>query len=178
MKIQRIVTAEGKSGVATRIDTIDTATSDFVTNIWGFDKIPHLPLAPEQVLGEYQKMGIFGPPGSFRLDLFTLAPETEKGPTESERAAAMATIDMGTGGGMTPGKEGNGMHRTDTIDIAVVIDGETNVGYPGEDGQVHELSVKTGDVVVHNGTFHRWHNRSTKNCSILFIVLGAERKAP
>lgn len=79
---------------------------------------------------------------------------------------------------MTPGKEGDGMHRTDTIDIAVVIDGETNVGYPGEDGKVHEQTVKTGDVVVMNGTFHSWHNRSTKNCSILFIVFAADRKAP
>ena len=175
MNVQRIITAESRSGVATRIDTIDTATIDFITNIWGFDKVPQLPLSPEQVLGEYQKKGIFGPPGSFRLDLFTIAPETEEGPSELERAA---TIDMGTGGGMTTGKEGDGMHRTDTIDIAVVIDGETNVGYPGEDGQVHELTVKTGDVVVMNGTFHSWHNRSTKNCSILFIVLATERKAP
>ena len=32
MKIQRIITAEGKTGVATRIDTIDTATM-FSANI-------------------------------------------------------------------------------------------------------------------------------------------------
>lgn len=174
MKIQRIITAESKSGVATRLDTIDTEVTEFLTNIWGFDTIPHLPLRPEQVLSEYQSKGIFGPPGSLRLDLFTISPETGDGPSELERAAK---IDMGTGGGMTQGNEGGGMHRTDTIDIAVVIDGETNVGYPGEDGQVHELTVKTGDVVVMNGTFHSWHNRSIKNCSILFIVLAAERKA-
>jgi hypothetical protein len=174
MKIQRIITAEGKSGVATRVDTIDTATIDFLTNIWGFDQVPHLPLSPEQVLGEYQRMGMFGPLGGVRVDLFTIAPETGDGPSELERAAA---LDMGTPG-MVPGKEGDGMHRTDSIDITVVVDGETNVGYPGEDGLVHELTIKTGDVLVHNGTFHSWHNRSTKNCSILFIVLAAERKAP
>ena len=42
MKIQRIITAEGKTGVATRVDTIDTATVPFLTNIWGFDKVPQL----------------------------------------------------------------------------------------------------------------------------------------
>jgi hypothetical protein len=52
MKIQRIITAEGKSGVATKIDTIDTAKVDFLTNLWGFDKVPDLPLTPEQVFGD------------------------------------------------------------------------------------------------------------------------------
>ena len=47
MKIQRIITAEGKTGVATKVDTIDTATVAFLTNIWGFDKVPNLPLTPE-----------------------------------------------------------------------------------------------------------------------------------
>lgn len=173
MKIQRIITAEGKSGVDTKIDTIDTATVDFLTNIWGFDKVPNLPLTPEQVLGEYKPLGMFGPLGGLRVDLFTLAPETPEGPAPLERAAS---IDMGTPG-MVPGKEGDGMHRTDSIDLAIVMDGEVNAGYPGEDGQVHELTLKTGDLIVTNGTFHSWHNRSSKPSTILFVVLAAERKA-
>jgi len=173
MKIQRIITADGKTGVATRIDTIDTATADFLTNIWGFDKVPALPLTPEQVLGEYEPLGMFGPLGGIRVDLFTLVPETAEGTSELQRTAS---VDMGTPG-MVPGKEGDGMHRTDSIDLAIVIDGEVNAGYPGEDGQVHELSLNTGDLLVTNGTFHSWHNRSTKPSTILFVVLAAERKA-
>jgi hypothetical protein len=173
MKIQRIITAEGKTGVATRVDTIDTATVPFLTNIWGFDKVPQLPLTPEQVLGEYKPLGIFGPLGGIRADLFTLAPETPDGPAPLEQAES---VDMGTPG-MVPGKEGDGMHRTDSIDLAIVMDGEVNAGYPGEDGQVHELTLKTGDLIVTNGTFHSWHNRSTKPCTILFVVVAAERKA-
>jgi len=173
VKIQRIITAEGKTGVATKVDTIDTATVDFLTNIWGFDKVPELPLTPEQVLGEYKPLGMFGPLGGLRVDLFTLAPETAEGASELQRAAS---IDMGTPG-MVAGKEGDGMHRTDSIDLAIVMDGEVNAGYPGEDGQVHELTLKTGDLIVTNGTFHSWHNRSTKPSTILFVVLAAERKA-
>jgi len=174
MKIQRIITTEGKTGVATKVDTIDTATTDFLTNIWGFDRVPDLPLKTEEVLGEYQRLGIFGPVGGLRVSLLTLAPETGEGPSALERAGS---LDLGTGAGMVAGKEGDGMHRTDTIDLAVVIDGEPSVGYPGEDGQVHELTIKTGDLVVHNGAFHSWHNRSSKNCTIMLIVLAAERKA-
>jgi hypothetical protein len=172
MQIKRIITAEGKNGVATRTDTFDTSTIDFLTNIWGFDHVPELPLKPEQVLGEYQKMGIFGPPGGIRADLFTLAPETAEGPAALERAAV---VDMGTPN-MVPGKEGNGMHRTDSIDFAIVLGGEVNAGYPGEDGQVHEVTMKTGDLIVTNGTFHSWHNRSDEDCTILFIVLAAGRR--
>lgn len=74
-----------------------------------------------------------------------------------ERAGS---LDLGTGAGTVAGKEGNGMHRTDSIDLAIVIDGEPIVRYPGEDGQVHEITIKIGDLVVHNGS---WHNRSSKN---------------
>ena len=173
MKIQRMITAEGKTGVVTKVDTIDTASVDFLTNIWGFDKVPSLPITPEQVLGEYKPMGMFGPLGGLRIDLFTLAPETAEGPAPLERAAS---IDMGTPK-LVPGKEGDGMHRTDSIDLAVVMDGEVKAGYPGDDGQVHELSLKAGDLIVTNGTFHSWHNRSTKPTTVLFVVFAAERRA-
>src|ERR1700722_393948 len=77
MKIRRIVSAEGKTGVVMQVsDVLDTETADRVTNIWGFDKIPQLPLSPEQVLGEYKRLGIFGPKDSIRVDLQVVPPET------------------------------------------------------------------------------------------------------
>ncbi|WP_208094483.1 cupin domain-containing protein [Mucilaginibacter agri] len=128
-------------------------------------------MRPEQVLGEYQQMGIFGPPGGVRVDLFTLPPETDKRPGELRTSGP---IDMGTPA-MIPG-ESEGMHRTDSIDLAIVLGGEVTAGYPGEDGQLQEVTMTTGDMMVTNGTFHSWHNRSGKDCSLLFIVFGAERK--
>jgi hypothetical protein len=122
MKIRRIVTAESKAGVIMQVsDVLDTDTADRVTNIWGFDKLPALPLTPEQVLGEYKRLGIFGPQGSVRVDLQVVPPE-KAGATDL--GSLMAKIDFGTGGGMTQGEHGGGMHRTDTIDLAVVLKGE------------------------------------------------------
>ena len=41
MKMRRIVSAEGKTGVVMQVsDVLDTETADRVTNIWGFDEIP------------------------------------------------------------------------------------------------------------------------------------------
>ena len=68
------------------------------------------------------------------------------------------------------------MHRTDSIDLAIMLGGEVNAGYPGEDGMVHEVTMKTGDLMITNGTFHSWHNRSGKDCTMLFVVFAAERK--
>jgi uncharacterized protein YjlB len=118
-----------------------------------------------------------------RVHLAVSKPEPQKGPKLLRKLRSTvtafhtaATVDFGTWGGLVRGKEGDGIHRTDTIDLISVIRGEINVGYPGEDGQVHEITIKAGDVVVHNGTFHNWHNRSTKDCLMLLVVIGAERK--
>ena len=173
MKLRRIVTAESKTGVAVQTDTFDTTVVEFLTNIWGFDRVPSLPLRPDQVLGEYQPKSIFGPHGGIRLDLFTLVPEKPGVPSELERAA---NLDIVAASGMTPGKEGSGMHRTDSVDFVVVLDGEIHLGYPGEDGRVHEVVVTAGDLVVQNGTSHSWRNRSSKNGTLLMIVLTTERR--
>ena len=178
MKIRRFTTAEGTSGVVTRTDDVtDTATRAVtdVLNIWGFDKIPNLPVGPEHVLGEYQEMGIFGPLGGVRADLMILPPET--GELPADLSETVGKLNLGTGGGMVPGEEGAGMHRTDTIDLIMVLEGETNVAYPGEDGNEHEITITAGDFLTHNGTFHRWHNRSTETCTLLIVVLAAERTA-
>lgn len=71
MEIRRFTTAESPSGVVTQTDTfLDTAHSDLlgVANIWGFDKVPDLPLRPGHVLGAYQQLGAFGLPGGIRVD--------------------------------------------------------------------------------------------------------------
>ena len=56
MKIRRITTAEAPLGVATQTDELSgtsrvTAGIDLF-GIWGFDRVPELPLRPEHVLGE------------------------------------------------------------------------------------------------------------------------------
>ena len=178
MKIRRVTTAEAPSGVVTQADDVfDTSTVETgidVFDIWGFDKVPDLPVKPEHVFGEYKRLGVFGPLGAVRVAVIVIPPVVgEELPDLSE---TISRLDLGTGGGMLPGQEGGGMHRTDTIDLIMVLEGETNVSYPGEDGQEYEITVKAGDFLTHNGTFHRWHNRSGSNCTMLCIPLAAERK--
>jgi oxalate decarboxylase/phosphoglucose isomerase-like protein (cupin superfamily) len=176
MKMRRIVTAESKSGVVVQANDLpETTTAGIPTNIWGFDQLPNLPLAAEQVLGEYQQIGLFGPKGALRVDVMSFPPET--GTQAPDLGALMAKVDFGKGHNMTPGKSGGGMHRTDSIDLVVVISGEGEMSYPDEDGELKEIHLKVGDIVVQNGNFHAWQNRSREPFVVLFVALGAERKA-
>ena len=58
------------------------------------------------------------------------------------------------------------MHRTETIDYAVILEGELTMIL--DEG---EVVLKQGDVVVQRGTSHSWANRSDKPCKILFVLI-------
>ena len=58
------------------------------------------------------------------------------------------------------------MHRTETSDYGIVIEGEiTLIVDRGE------TQLKPGDVVVQRGTNHAWANRSGKMARMVFILL-------
>ncbi len=64
-----------------------------------------------------------------------------------------------------------GMHTTDSVDYAVLLDGEIHLEL--DDGAVKKLSPR--DVVVQNGTRHAWRNRSDGPATMLFVLVGAAR---
>jgi mannose-6-phosphate isomerase-like protein (cupin superfamily) len=61
------------------------------------------------------------------------------------------------------------VHRTDSIDYAVVISGEIDMEL--DDSVVH---LKAGDIVVQRGTIHNWVNRGTGPCTIAFVLIDAK----
>ncbi len=61
------------------------------------------------------------------------------------------------------------VHRTDSIDYAVVISGEIDMQL--DDSEVH---LRAGDVIVQRGTIHNWVNRGDKPCVIAFVLIDAK----
>ena len=61
------------------------------------------------------------------------------------------------------------VHRTDSIDYAVVISGEIDMEL--EKGS--EVHLKAGDVLVQRGTVHNWINRGKVPCVIAFALVDA-----
>ena len=58
------------------------------------------------------------------------------------------------------------MHRTHSVDYAVILEGELTLILDEED-----VTLKAGDVVIQRGTNHGWRNVSDKPCRILFVLL-------
>ena len=58
------------------------------------------------------------------------------------------------------------MHRTETIDYGVVIDGEITLVL--DEG---EVQLRPGSVVIQRGTNHAWANRSGRPCRMLFVLV-------
>ena len=58
------------------------------------------------------------------------------------------------------------MHRTQTVDYGLVLEGEITLVLDQE-----EVLMRTGDFVVERGTNHAWANRSSKPCRILFVLI-------
>lgn len=69
----------------------------------------------------------------------------------------------------SPGVESR-MHRTDTIDYALVLSGEIDMGL--DSGE--EVHLNAGDVLVQRGTYHDWINRGDAPCVIAFVLLDAK----
>ena len=64
------------------------------------------------------------------------------------------------------------MHRTESVDYGVVIEGEMTLVL--DQG---EVALKPGSVVVQRGTNHAWANRSGRPCRMLFILVDGRYEA-
>lgn len=82
--------------------------------------------------------------------------------TAVEEGTVFRVIDYSPG--VTPR-----MHRTESIDYAVVISGE--IWMELDDGE--EVLLRAGDVLVQRGTVHNWINRSDDICRIAFVLIAA-----
>jgi len=60
------------------------------------------------------------------------------------------------------------MHRTETIDYVIVLEGEIDM-----DMDRSTVHLKAGDVMVQRGTNHAWINRGTAPARLAFVLIDA-----
>ena len=80
--------------------------------------------------------------------------------------------EFGLGGDAQGGRHAL-MHRTRTLDYAIVLDGEIDMLL--DEGEVH---LKAGDILVQRGTNHAWVNRGDRACRIAFVMVDAQDYPP
>jgi len=67
-----------------------------------------------------------------------------------------------------PGNPGR-MHRTETIDYVVVMQGELDMDMDGS-----TVKLKAGDILVQRGTNHAWVNRGKEVARAAFVLIDAK----
>jgi mannose-6-phosphate isomerase-like protein (cupin superfamily) len=98
----------------------------------------------------------------------TLEPEPESVRKLDPAAAKSVFAAGGNPGASTYAAGGRHpmMHRTETVDYAIVLEGEVTMILDDS-----EVLLGTGDVVVQCGTNHAWSNHSDRRCRIAFILI-------
>jgi mannose-6-phosphate isomerase-like protein (cupin superfamily) len=90
-------------------------------------------------------------------------------PTQGEISSHAVLKEMGLDGEQgAPASRHPLMHRTPSIDYAVVLEGEIDMLL--DDSEVH---LQAGDVLVQQGTNHAWVNRGIQPCRIAFVLIGS-----
>jgi hypothetical protein len=174
-QIRRVVTGHDEKGRAVVVFDgpapsvhINKAEQDwFSVDIWRTHEMPAkiVPKTEEPTAGPRRQMPTAN--GTvLRINSF---------PPESEAVRAMTPADslrvfegLGNPKAATHGKGGRHpmMHRTESVDYALVLSGEITMLLDDE-----EVLLKAGDVVVQCGTNHAWSNRSQAPCLVAFILI-------
>jgi quercetin dioxygenase-like cupin family protein len=104
-----------------------------------------------------------------RVNHFPPEPEAVRQMTPEDAQRAFAAL--GNPKAATFGKGGRHplMHRTETIDYAIVLSGEITMLL--DEG---EVVLKAGDILVQCGTNHAWVNRSDSPAVVIFVLIDGE----
>ncbi|CAN0432000.1 unnamed protein product, partial [Phaeothamnion confervicola] len=142
----------------------------FATDLWRTNEMPAriVPVAPDPTPGPRKQMPNRN--GTVvRINHFPPESEAVRKMTAEDSQRAFAAL--GNQKAATFGKGGRHplMHRTESIDYAIVLEGE--IVMVMDDQDVH---LKAGDVLVQCGTNHAWSNRSDKPCVVCFVLVDGE----
>lgn len=137
-----------------------------------FHEIWHTKTVPahidrESVEPAEEKLTLAPPKGGVRVRFVDFPPETPETYQLDPATTKELFAQFGAGEHSTHKPGGHPfMHRTETLDLGVVLDGEiTLIVDKGE------TLCRAGDVVVQNGTNHAWANRSGKPTRMMFVLI-------
>jgi len=172
--IRRVVTghdSEGKAivvsdGLVPRVYSNPVRPGHRSSDIWETHGMPVKVTREEP--DPVAEVSSFLSPLGVKIRISELEPEPESVRNLDPARAAEWYKDSGHTSSSTFGKGGRHplMHRTETIDYAVVLEGQMTLVMDDK-----EIVLNTGDVVVQRGTNHAWSNRSSKRVRMLYILI-------
>ena len=177
--VRRIVTGHDAAGNAIiqqdgpppRVQRIGGEIGPLFYEVWNTQATP----APiDRASGEPPESGIvLAPPKhGTRIRVLDIPPDDPSFAQMTPEQARAHFAEIGAADASSHTGEGSRhahMHRTETIDYGIVVEGELVLIV--DEG---ETVVRAGDIVIQRGTNHGWANRSGKNCRIVFVLIDGE----
>ena len=173
--IRRVVTGDDVKGIsrivedapATAIRQVPARPGYRAVNVWRTEQTPAKITAQDST---EKHQGILPPRSGTILRIIDFPPEPR------DEVELRQQIDSTFGGiykdalhDRRPGKH-PGMHRTETVDYAIVLEGE--IWAVMDEG---ETLLRAGDVLIQRGTNHAWANRSDATARIAFVLIDGTR---
>ncbi len=172
--IHRVVTGhspEGKAVVAMqgplpKVEEIAAVPGTVFHEVWSTAGAPApVDNGPDSTLGPL----MLPPPAlGTRIRFVDIPPETEAFMRQGVDQLKAAFSQIGDAQASTAHSDSPHplMHRTESVDYGVVIEGELTLVLDDS-----EVALKPGSVVVQRGTNHAWANRSGRVCRMLFVLV-------
>jgi len=176
---RRIVTGHDSEGNAIiqedgpppRVVRVGGAIGPMFYEVWNTRETP---ARIDRASGEPPEEGIqlASPKGGTRIRVLDIPPEDERLDALSAEEIMAHFAEVGAGEASSGGGSGSRhamMHRTETVDYGIVLEGELTLIL-----DIGETVVRAGDIVIQRGTNHGWANRSGRNCRIAFILIDGQ----
>jgi len=171
--VRRIVTghdAQGRSvvqedGPPARVATLGGESGTTFHEVWSTRSTP----APiDRASGEPAEPGIslLPPARGTRIRILDIPPDDGSLAALPREAIRTLFEAIGAGHALAEDPPHPLMHRTETVDYGIVLEGELVLILDES-----ETLVRAGDIVVQRGTSHAWANRSGSNARIAFVLI-------
>ncbi len=175
---RRVVTGHDQEGRAvilsdappTRVQQIGGPGGPTFFEVWNTRETP---VVIDRQSGEPLESGlVLAPPkGGTRIRVIDFPPESD---AIRRLTATEAVEKFSEMGGAEAAQSGTGaphplMHRTQTLDYGIVIEGELTLVLDRG-----ETTVRAGDIIIQRGTNHAWANRTDKNCRVAFVLIDGQ----
>ena len=177
---RRVVTGHDSEGKAIIINDSSNVNSHLVGGKGGptFFEVWHTVETPVLIHAQPDEIDeanlILPPPkNGTRIRVIEFPPEGDEIRNLTEKEAAEKFKSMGDEKASTSseGAPHPLMHRTETLDYGIVLEGEITMILDKE-----ETTIKAGDIVIQVGTNHAWANRSGRICRMAFILIDGQFK--
>jgi mannose-6-phosphate isomerase-like protein (cupin superfamily) len=172
--IRRVVT--GKDGTGKAVVVTDGSASRVhirkelgVTNtvLWVTDSTPAKLSEPGDAAN--REVGVVPPPNGTIFRIVEFGPVKDVQVDYQTRRQIFERMGLAPEGPSRENARDPGIHRTRTVDYAVILSGEIDMLL--DDSEVH---LNAGDVVIQRGTNHAWVNRGNDPCKVAFVLIDAQ----